>query len=70
MVVKPSGEGAQLSTDCRWVISNVVGHLLCSKMVGTVCHRWILLLSFQPFGFCGQDVYIVVLKGMIFILQM
>ena len=32
---------------CRWVISHVLGHLLCSKTAIPVRHRWILSLLFQ-----------------------
>ena len=32
---------------CRWVISNVSGHILCSKTAVPVWHRWILFLLFQ-----------------------
>ena len=36
---------------CRWVISNVVGPLLCSKKVSPVWHTCILLLLFQTICF-------------------
>ena len=62
MVVKLSGDRTQYSIVGK--ISHVVGNLLCSKMVILVRHQ-LLYFSFEPSVSYGQDVYIVVLKGMI-----
>ena len=62
--------GRELSTALLWVISNIKCHLFCLKLVIPVWHRWIILLLCQPSVISGWDVYIVILKGMIFLLQM
>ena len=61
--------GRELWENCRWVISDVVGHLLCSKTAIPVWNG-IFYSSFKPSVSSGQDVYTVVLKGMIFLFQM
>ena len=71
MVVQLSGEGNSV-LHCRCVIGNVVGHLFGSRTAVPVQFdtEGFLYPSFKPSVFSGQDVYFVVLKRMIFLLQM
>ena len=50
----------------RWVISDVVGHLLCSKMVIPVWHRWIIFLLFQTIGLPQPRCLLIVVPKVMF----